>query len=515
MKESVFKKYSGFTSAAKHAFEAAGKQGTQEAARTNTEAFDKAQGFFASPYFVNADIGGIKFRGGDKDIISFYMVEDFIENDFPIRILTIVCRDEKFHRLKQAQTEDIMIDNKPVFKGVYKVVLNYDVQLNKGCSNEAILPGSYRGLLVETEAVTKYEDSYKAEKSLEEAFKGNFKTFSMYLFQYSELVFNTRMPAITHMMNNPTLMDAFTRLFNDFNPDMKMVVSPFDHNPQLGALPPIANVPFTEVIDSFDKEFGFYRTGYFYYIYKGLFCFMNMANNHNIIVQDLNNTFTVYPIRNEYDLAGYKIVQISPISYGARIKQSDIEIKTDATLSFKPTEVYINADSTLKNIQHPLSRNAVTIKKATNIPHVEKDQGIQYETIEFRLDGFVDSKFGPFTVIIYLDTENEKREYRVIGIETFVQNADISYTRIKGFRVKEELEAVAVEEPPVEKPEDLKKQQGSAPTKPLTKEEYIKEQSAKTVGNVTGATKPKESFFKRTIIDFTNKNYTPDGKRKK
>lgn len=463
-------------------------------ARYSMEAFDKAQGFFASPYFIYADIGGVKFSGGDKDIINFYMVEDFIENDFPIRILTIVCRDEKFHRLKKAPTQDITIDNKPVFKGLYKVMLNYDVQLNKGSSNEAVLPGSYRGMLVETEANSRYEDAYKAKKSLEEAFEGHFTVFSMYLFQNSELVFNTRMPAITHMMQNPTLMDAFTKLFSDFNPDMQMVVSPFDHNPKLGMLPPIANVPFTEVIESFDREFGFYRTGYFYYIYRGLFCFMNMANNHNIIVPNLNNTFTIYPIRNEYDLLGYKIVQISKVSYGARIKQSDIEIKNDATLSFKPTEVYINADSTLKSIQHPLSRNAVTIKKATSVPHVEKDAGIQYETIEFKLDGFVDSKFGPFTVIIYLDTEDERREYRVIGIETYIQNADVSYTKIKAFRVKDELEAVAKEEEP---PKEIKEATAKA-TKSLA-DKHVKQYNE---NKKFGGKKP--TFASKSIKDYVN-----------
>ena len=43
-----------------------------EDARSELKAFEKAEGFFATPYFLYVDIGGVKFRGGDYDRRRFY-----------------------------------------------------------------------------------------------------------------------------------------------------------------------------------------------------------------------------------------------------------------------------------------------------------------------------------------------------------------------------------------------------------------------------------------------------------
>ena len=184
-----------------------------------------------------------------------------------------------------------------------------------------------------------------------------------------------------------------------------------------------------------EAEVGFYRTDFFYYIYKGLCCFMNMSNNHNIIIEDYNNTFTVYPLRNDFEQAGYKIVQISDRSYGVTIRSDRIKIWVDNKMSFKPTKVYVNADSSVVKSQQNISRKAQTIRKLTNIPHLDKEGNVRYEFIELTVDGFVDNKFCPFTVIVYLDTNNERREYRLIKCVTQIQSGDVSYTYLKGYRI--------------------------------------------------------------------------------
>ena len=405
-----------------------------EDARSELKAFEKAEGFFATPYFLYVDIGGVKFRGGDKDLINIMIEEDFIGNDFPVRILSITCRDEKFHRMLNTQKVDV-----GKFKGLYKVMINYDMQLNKGNSNEPILPGMYRGFLIETETGTEEGKENEPSTTLDEEFRAHFKTFSMYIFQTSELTFNTRFPKNTHIPVGATPMDIFVKLFSEYNPDMKCVISPFENNKPIKTFPPIANMPFLDVVDLLDKEIGFYRTKYFYYIYRGLFCFMNTDTNHNIIVEDYNNTFTIYPVRSEYDFKGYKIVQISPRSFGVTIKADDIKIQTDVGLSFAKTEVFVNASSQITNTEYDISREQDTTKKTTDEETLPKDGNIKYETIELLIEGFVDDKFSPFTVIIYPDSQQGRREFRLMGVKTMISSGDYSYTRLKGFRIQDEI----------------------------------------------------------------------------
>ena len=104
-------------------------------------------------------------------------------------------------------------------------------------------------------------------------------------------------------------------------------------------------------------------------------------------------------------------------------------------MSFKPTKVYVNADSSVVKSQQNISRKAQTIRKLTNIPHLDKEGNVRYEFIELTVDGFVDNKFCPFTVIVYLDTNNERREYRLIKCVTQIQSGDVSYTYLKGYRI--------------------------------------------------------------------------------
>lgn len=404
-----------------------------EAARQELKGFEKAEGFFATPYFLFVDIGGVKFRGSDKDLISMIVEEDFIGNDFPVRILTIRCRDEKFHRMLNTEKVDV-----GKMKGLYKVMINYDMQLNKGNSNEPFLPGMYRGFLIETETSTEEGKEHETKTTQLEEFKGHYKTFSMYIYQTSELTFNTRFPKNTHIPLNATPMDIFVKLFSEYNPDMKCVVSPFENNKPIKTFPPVSNLPFLDVVDLLDKEIGFYRTRYFYYIYRGLFCFMNTDTNHNIIVEEYNNTFTIYPIRSEHDFKGYKIVQISNRSFGVTIKAEDIKIQTDVGLSFSKTEVFVNASSQILNTNYDVSRAQDTTKKVTDEETIPKDGNIRYETIEFTVEGFVDDKFSPFTVIIYPDSQLGRREYRLMGVKTVITSGDYSYTRLKGFRLQEE-----------------------------------------------------------------------------
>lgn len=431
VKDAVMKSKSAASKGSGGGSEAASLE--NEAARQDLKGFEKAEGFFATPYFLFVDIGGVKFRGADKDLISMMVEEDFIGNDFPVRILTIKCRDEKFHRMLNTEKVDV-----GKMKGLYKVMINYDMQLNKGNSNEPFLPGMYRGFLIETETTTEEGKENESKTTQLEEYKAHYKTFSMYIYQTSELTFNTRFPKNTHIPLNATPMDIFVKLFSEYNPDMKCVVSPFENNNPIKTFPPIANLPFLDVVDLLDKELGFYRTRYFYYIYRGLFCFMNTDTNHNIIVEEYNNTFTIYPIRSEHDFKGYKIVQISDRSFGVTIKAEDIKIQTDVGLSFTKTEVFVNASSQILNTNYDASREQDTTKKVTDEETIPKDGNIRYETIEFTVEGFVDDKFSPFTVIIYPDSQLGRREYRLMGVKTVITSGDYSYTRLKGFRLQEE-----------------------------------------------------------------------------
>lgn len=401
-------------------------------ARESTKGFEKARGFFASPYNLNITIGNIKFSSSKLDMIRFDMEEDYIAQDYPIRVLTIGTTDDRFINMMQS-AERVSVGG---LDGLFKVRVGASFTMKvKGVNNEPILEGVYLGMLIETETNTKYEDTYKQKAREEFLIKGKYKTFSMYLFAEQELTFNTKVPTNNHIVQNATLMETFGYLFNEFNPDMKYVVSPFDHNPKMGMLPPMSQLGFIDFLKFLEAEVGFYRTDFFYYIYKGLFCFMNMSNNHNIIIEDYNNTFTVYPLRNDFEQAGYKIVQISDRSYGVTIRSDRIKIWVDNKMSFKPTKVYVNADSTVVKSQQNISRKAQTIRKLTNIPHLDKEGNVRYEFIELTVDGFVDNKFCPFTVIVYLDTNNERREYRLIKCVTQIQSGDVSYTYLKGYRI--------------------------------------------------------------------------------
>ena len=409
-----------------------GSGGSDGDARESTKGFEKARSFFASPYNLNISIGSVKFSSDTLDMIKFYMEEDYINNDYPIRVMTIATTEDRYIKMMQS-AERVNIGG---LDGLFKVRISSSFKMKvKGINNEPILEGVYRGMLIETESNMKYEDTYKKKTRDEFLIKGKYKTFSMYIFAEQELTFNTKKPTNNHIVNNATLMETFGYLFNEFNPDMQYVVSPFDHNPKMGLLPPMSQLGFIDFLKFLEAEVGFYRTDFFYYIYRGLFCFMNLSNNHNIIVSDYNNTFTVYPLRNDFEQAGYKIVQVSKRSYGVTIPSSKIKIWVDNKMSFKPTKVYVNADSSIDKNQQNISRKSQTVRKLTNIPHIKKESNVRYEFIEFTIDGFVDNKFSPFTVIIYLDSNNERREYRLIHTNMEITSGEVSFTYLKGYRI--------------------------------------------------------------------------------
>lgn len=382
-------------------------------------------------YQIDVEIGEFKITDNDGCRIEYREVCDYTLNNFPIRILTLTLAGDLYHKIVSLPKEEIN-----GFKDMIKLSIDAHPISNDGLLNKPFIDGVFYGMMKTSDSAIDYQSTIDTDSPAYKSQQNDMRTtVSITLFRDTELRFSTSNKLNT-LYNNASLTQIFFNSFIKTNPGIKLVVSKFDHDPQLGILP-IRNMSFRNLIDFLEFEAGFYKTDFICFLEFNLFFFLNKLNNINVNYKDLERNIHIEPARMDETRKDRAIVKVDDYNYICTTDAGSIKVSKPTNKSFNNSYAYQTPSGKMINYENALSRNVTTVYKATEATPIQKTPTIRYEFIDISvLDNSVDF-INPLTRLTYTDSTRQIRTYRTIRKEILVLSSLRSELKIKGLRVIE------------------------------------------------------------------------------
>ena len=382
-------------------------------------------------YQINVEIGDIKLSDEDGNAITYKEMCDYSKNNFPVRILTLKVNADAYHKINALPKETVN-----GFGDMVKVILDAHPVSADGFMNKPFMDGEFLGMMKTSDSSYDYQSVSDTDSPVYKSQNADMKTeITINLFRPSELRFATSNKLNT-LYNNATLNQIFFNSFTKTNPGIKLVVSKFDHDPNLGILP-LRNMSFRNLIDFLESEVGFYKTDYMCFLEHNLFFFLNKLNNINVNYKALERNIHIEPARFDATRKNRSITKIDDYNYACTTDTGSIKVSKPTNKSFNNSYAYQTPSGKMINYENALSRNVITIYKATEAVPIQKTPTIRYEYIDLSvLDNSV-SFINPLTRLTYTDSTRQIRIFRVIRKEIEVLSSLRSSIKLKGLRVIE------------------------------------------------------------------------------
>ncbi len=379
-------------------------------------------------------IGGtIKLETKSGQIIHYKEEIDYIENEFPIRVLTIQVQAPLFHQILNTKRVG---DKFPDW---------FDIELSTrpvDSSKTNLLPfddGKFIGRLMTGDSTKSLTNIYSNNtKELLEMNKpsSGLEELTFALYRESEITFNKNQSS-NLCFKNPTLEDVFLSSFFSVNPNLNIIFSDFHNNSVLCENFMIPSKPFPEIIELLENEVGFYLTDYNMFMENNILYFLNKEDDIRCSNRDLSSTLS-FIIQRQNDDKVSEVVNVKDLmNLGFTIGQKDMSTSTTVKKVFNTSYIYVNPNGETFYHNYDVSRETKTIRKITNAIPTKQLGNITYETIKIKLSNLAFNKYiSPLTkLIIKNDSTGQDRIYRLKS-KTVVMESNISLKCIiEGFRV--------------------------------------------------------------------------------
>lgn len=380
-------------------------------------------------YQIYAEVSTLSFSFPHQGI-TYYEHHDYLKNNFPVRQLTITMTKTMLITLRNAAKVEVN-----GFGEMYKVKLSVKPS-ESGSQHKPFNDGVFYGQLHDNNANLRLDDGNNTDSAL---FAGTVQdvntTATFTLYREDELTFSTSNDLNT-VYTNPTLSQVFINSLVRTNPDLKCIISDFDHDPSIGTfvVPPMC---FTDLVKLLEREVGFYETNYLMYIEDSILYMLNTANVLNCENDKLETSLIIYSDTGEGSTEQKKvgILKNSETSYSLSIPESEKYVEKVNNETFKNTMCYITPSGKRFVHENALSRNIVTVNKQTEVEPIKKMNNINYEKMTVKIADNAISILTPMSKIaVYNDLKNLV-VYRLYKKEIQVTSNSKASMTLEGMRI--------------------------------------------------------------------------------
>lgn len=380
-------------------------------------------------YTMTVDINGFKYSHETGVKMSYQEIADYWSNKYPVRILTI---DVPFVDIQGiVHSKKTVVNNREM----YDINIMVKPLDNASFQNKPFVDGMFKAILRDGDFDNDFTDSINAEDGGRMASREQgvmMVPMVFYLYKMEELKYSQ--VEINLVINNPTLSQAWLSGFSLANPNLKTVVSKFDHNPNMGILviPPTG---YPDYLSYLEDEVGFYDTDYMDFVEHGVYFLLNKKNKVNCSAPDLEYKLVFTVGRSVVDRVDQYVRKLDEKNYELSVGAKDMKITISNNKSFGQSIKYIPPSGAGNLSDRGLSRNYDVVYKTTEIPHIKRLENPIYEFIEINMNNNSVNFITPLTVFTIQDSTGRPRIYRVCGKYTTIQAGQYSSTKIKGFRL--------------------------------------------------------------------------------
>lgn len=384
--------------------------------------------------FVNSNIIISDLPNTNSEIISqrylkFTEICNYFNSRFPARVLTVNMNFNEIDKLFASRVnvgEDKMLDID---------IMVTPVGSDAGVSH--LMPftqGRYKALLKTNETVNSYLTT-RDTKTLNEQNMDMSTRLEFILFKEPELNFSLN-TNINFLYNGNNLMTVLAHMINKAVPNTKLVISKLDHNPNIGKFL-IPRMSLQDGIDLLNDEFGLFKSGYNMFVENDTMYFLNKEEDPRVTVDSLDYEILLDVDRFTGNDSGSKYKQNieNERSMITKINVDKIKIYVNNSGVLKNDPVYISPSGKTSLIKGSSARNVDYVRKITEIPHLNSYNNMQYEYMELDLDDVSFINVNNLTKVIYIDSTNNIRVYRVNFKSTTVISNESTITKLQAFRV--------------------------------------------------------------------------------
>lgn len=387
------------------------------------------QAFPVNRYTIQVDIQGMVLLDVDGCVISYREISDYVNSNFPARILSISLHPRRMAELLNMQKEQVN-----GFGELYNIKLFVTPLSDEGVLNKAFEDGEFKGIMLSNDSAYEIEEAIDEESKIYNMTSLEPRvTVSFQLYRQNELTFSTS-NGTNFLYPNPTVSAVFINSLLQSNPSLKCIVSKFDHDPNLGLFL-VRHMSFTDLIELLEDEVGFYKTDYICFIEYGILFFLNKSNEINVTNKELERSLHIFAGRVNQGSTSKFISKMDDYNYGCTVANQNVKIFRDTKSSIRKSYSYITPSGKKIDYINSLSRNIETVRKLTEAVPIQKTYNIQYEIFDAKIDDNSVNFLNPLSKITYLDSNNVKRTYRMARKEISVVSSQSSYIRVSGFRI--------------------------------------------------------------------------------
>jgi hypothetical protein len=380
-------------------------------------------------YSIFAEISNLSFSQPQQSI-TYYEYHDYLKNNFPIRRLTITMSHTMLITLRNATK--VEVDG---YGEMYKVVLSVKPS-ESGSQHKPFSDGIFYGQLQDNNSNLRLDDGNTTDSAL---FAGTVQntstTVTFILYREDEISFSVSNDLNT-VYTNPTLSQVFINSLVKTNPNLKCIISDFDHDPSLGTfvVPPMC---FTDLVKLLEREVGFYDTNYLMYVEDSILYMLNTSNLLNCENDSLETNLIIYSDTGDGSTEQKKvgILKNSETSYSVSIPETAKTVEKVNNESFKNTLCYITPSGKRFIHENALSRNMVTINKQTEVEPVKKQNNINYEKMSVTINNNAISILTPMSKIATYNDLKNMVIYRLYKKEIQVTSNSKATMILEGMRI--------------------------------------------------------------------------------
>lgn len=380
-------------------------------------------------YTMSVDINGFKYNQKDGINIKYTEISDYWNNKYPVRILQIEIPFKDVHAI--LYTEKNKVNNREMYD-INVLVSPLD---NQGFQNKPFVDGMFKAILKDGDIKNDFSEEIKPDSRMANRELGVIEVpLVFYLYKEEELKYSQT--DFNLVMNNPTLSQAWVTGFSRANPNLKAIVSKFEHNPTMGMLiiPPTG---YPDYLEYLEDEAGFFSTKYMDYIEHGVYFLLNRNNNVNVKCANLEFTITLNVARKLEDRTDQYIRKLDDFNYEMSVSANDVKVTISNDKSFGNTTKYVPPSGQGARSDRGLSRNMDLVYKTTEVQHITKLENPIYELVEINMNNNSVNFVTPLTKFSLMDSAGKPRTYRVAGKQTTVQAGQWCTTKLRGFRLIE------------------------------------------------------------------------------
>lgn len=379
-------------------------------------------------YEIYTEISTLSFSSPTSRI-TYHEYHDYLKNNFPIRRLTISMTATKLITLRNSTKIEVN-----GFGEMYNITLNVK-PIGDGSQHKPFSDGTFYGQLQDNNATLRLDDGNDTDSALLAGTVKNETTVTFILYREDELTFSTSNDLNT-VYTNPTLSQVFINSLVRTNPDLKCVISDFEHDPSIGTFV-VSPMCFTDVVKLLEREVGFYDTNYLMYIEDSILYFLNTSNVINCENDKLETSLIIYSDTGDgsKDQKKSGILKNSETSYSLSIPEVNKRIEKVNNDTFKNTICYITPSGNRFVHENALSRNIVTVNKQTEVEPIRKQNNINYEKMTVTIPNNAIAILTPMSRIATYNDLKQVVVYRLYKKEIEVTSKSSATMLLEGMRI--------------------------------------------------------------------------------